>query len=418
MTLKHITAPEARRLAYRLICARGLRIRHRHLPSLAPGVLAGLRELHLCGVPRRYSGSGGGGGGISNLHRLPPKLRILKLTHCKLPTAKPFWPEALAACPELEAVTYLEDFFVGTYAASVDHMIDLVAHGAPRLRHLDIEGSWIVMYPTVYATRFTGVREATARAYAQPPVTSSTLRHFRAACQQAPLGVDAPLDTLSIAEPCQAPFVVSKMGAAALSHTRSLTYKCTCKAFDASRLASFENLRELTVRIDSIVTRAHARDCLATLAHLPRSLRRLTLSLDIWAMRLHDDSGIEWGDEPLKHLDDLEYLAVEMLFPPASAGSLLTSWLGVPAGVRTVRFQFKQHVNEAFQDEIERLLVDEALDPQHDAVLALRQRWAEAMDLKVCRTDLDACMAKHPGATMHHNLPHLVAAHPRVVYCS
>lgn len=407
-------------------CARGLSTPQADLPALLPllvGRWAALQALRVRGVPRRY------GGTLPDARQpgLPvpsglAALRCLTLHHCRMPEhvpARPFWAEVFAACPRLKSVAVVGDYFLGNYARDVNHAIDLVVHGAPLLERLDLEGSWLVFRPRA-GDEDTEVGRAVARVAAQAPVRSSTLRHYRAACKQAPVGVDAPLlEAMDVEEPADPPYLAcaARLGPGTLAGLRRLTWRQCWPAFDAARLGAFSALRELDIHLGSACDPARASACLRTLSGLPRSLRRLALHLDVWRLRPPDPptSDIAWG-RPLQHLDALEELDVRMLFPPSSVGELLAGWLGAGPGLRLAAAAFEEPVCRGYEYAIRQLIEEDEVDPDDEIIDELRLAWERACQ-PVPGEGLAAWLDARPGgrAAVRGLGDRLACAHPRAL---
>lgn len=380
-----------------VLCARGIRVPQADSCHLADDPRwAALLSLRLRGMPRRY--------GVQE--DLLPQLAVprlswltsLTLHHCRLPEDRPFWPEVFAACPRLKAVTVVGDFFLGNYSVDVGHSVDLMVHGAPRLESLDMEGNWLVIHPDFWDTRsakFDEILEATVRAYSQQMVGSSTLRHFRNACKQVPVGVDAPLVSLDIDEPTEPPFVVSRLGPRTLEHVERMVWRHTWPKFDAGLLGGFRRLRDLEVHIAAATSPGRMAQCLDSLRGLPTCLRRLAVHLDIWAMRTYDDA-IDWGG-PLQHLGALEDLEIDMLFPPSTVEDLLGGWLGAGGCIRRVRVAFKECVCCGYEDAIQNMIQELDVDPGDEAIIELQEAWREA-SRPVSGDGLCEWLRRHPGA--------------------
>ena len=411
-----LTCRDMRAAVATVLCARGLRASQTDAPALADPRWSTLLSLRLRGMPRRY--------GVQD-SRLPelvaPRfqwLASLTLHHCRLPADRPFWPEVFVACPRLKRVTVVGDFFMGNYAVDVNHAADLVAHGAPRLERLDMEGNWMIIHPRFWTpAEPADILQATTRVYSHPAVESTTLRHYRAACKQVPLGVNAPLVSLHIDEPSEPPFVVSRMGPRTLEHVERMVWRHGWPKFDAGLLGAFRRLRDLEVHIESATSPARMTRCLDSLCGLPTSLRRLSVHLDIWAMRTYEDD-IRWG-EPLRHLHLLESLEVEMLFPPSTVGDLLAGWLGAGEAVRRVQAAFKEPVCRGYEHAIQQLVEEEDVDPEDDSVVELQDAWREAAR-PVANDGLLAWLHRHPGArvVVRGLKDRLECAHPRAAIAS
>lgn len=304
-------------------------------------------------------------------------LRTLRLHHPRLPARAPFWPAVFAACPALESVGVIGDYFLGNYASDVDHATDLVELGAPRLRHLDVEGGWMVVYPVEDSPDLAPIARASSRAFAHAPVASSTLKTYRAACRQAPLPVDAPLERLEIVEPnamhpgrWDARQLVGRFGPTTRASVRELRLSAFWPSFDASALAGFSALEDVSISIGHTCYASRLSACLASLRHLPAGVRRLRLALDLWGMRAGDGDGVEWGT-PLRHLGALESLRLDVTFCPTSAPRLVEAWMGAGPSVREVTLRFADVPWKTFEDELEQYRADQPdADSEDDEMIA------------------------------------------------
>lgn len=378
---------------HRVLERQGVRLRDRDVAKLDRWL--GTHHLVLTGTPRRYAR-----GPQPGLSLLPPlaNLRTLTVHHCRIPATVRFWPHVFAACPALESVRTVNDFFLANYAADVAHCVDLVTHGAGRLRTLDIEGSWLVLYPiNVAAHDMDDVHAAVSRVQTMPPVPSTTLVEYRAACQQVPLAVDSSvLQRLVVDERHEKPLVLARMGPATRRSCREVEWHVGWSVFDGGLLADFTALESLALQID--VTRPDsASRCLESMARLPAGLQSLTLALDTYMMAW-DDSAVEWG-RPLRHLTSLKHVRIELRYPLSTIGQLFEDWMGAPpAGLESVAVYFQESIDDQFREELGRLM-DEDADPEGEEVLDVRQRWMEAA------RDLDP----GPLVAWLHAAPHCIA---------
>lgn len=364
-----------------VLSRRGLTVADRHADCIFKnGAWAALQSLTIRGIARKFFHG-------PYVHISPPaipfaSLRSLVLTHCHLPPDRKFWPCVFEACPALEAVSSTTDFHSPTYASDVSHHVDLLTLGVPRLRRLDVEGVWMLVYPI---NAVTSGREdifgAVTAAHAVGAVASSTLEFFRLACQQVPVSVDSSaLRHAVVVEPHQKPLVVSRMGPASHAALRRLDWRVPWQAFDAAALAPFRALTDLTIRLEASSASRVSR-ALATLAHVPPTVKHLRLVLDTWLMSW-DDSGVEWG-APLQHLTALQSLDVEMKFCPSTAATLLAGWMGAgaaaggAAAIRRVRVAFLETLDHEFQHEVDRL-IEEHGEHADDSVDQVRQEWRHA----------------------------------------
>lgn len=394
------------RLTHEVLEKRGLVMRSKHAALLPAWTGAG--TLLIRGTPRRYSR-----GPQTALPLLPPfaNLTSLHLRHCRMPAGQRFWAHVFEACPRLHTVGVVNDFFVGNYASDVHHCLDLALCGAHRLKSLDIEGSWMVLYPV--QTISPGMEDAHAavtRAHALPPVATSTLEVYRTTCRQVPLAVDSPcMRRLVVDERHEPPLVLDRMGPMTRASCRELVWKVSGAVFDGAQLRSFRQLASLDLRIDTSKA-DRASQCLAALAHLPCSLRCLKLVLDTWLMSW-DDSGVAWG-RPLEHLHALEQLHIEVRAPPKTVPDLLAHWMGAPpAGLTRVGLAFMEDVDAQFEYEITRQLSYDADAPD---VAHVRSRWdtaAAPIDPMPLLIWLEAAPRCHLAV---HNLGALDVRHPRV----
>lgn len=355
----------------RIVTERGIRVKHQNVGVVAkyPDVTA----LTVRGLPARFGSAVRQAMGVLSLPGLP-RLTSLTLHHPRLPDA-PFWPVVFARCPALRHVRLINDFYMSSYAKDVRHAVDLYMHGAPRLTHLDIEGGWLVLYRIANQADFGDAAAAIEAAHTMPPVPSSILTRLRTSCRQIPMTVDAPLTHLEIEEPHEKPFVAGRMGPLTLQSVEHLVWKACWPAADAGPLGRFANLRVADIHLLSVSSPSRMESCLRTLAALPRTLRRLTLHLDLWMMRTYD-SYIAWGD-PLAHLD-LEHLEFDMLFPPSSIEDLLGGWLGAggPA-MRTAFMRFRQSAAWCIEEELEQVR-ERGEDSEDESVVELKNLWEAA----------------------------------------
>lgn len=391
---------------------KALRVRHSRAAEAA-AACPDAQGLLVHGFPRRYST--GAGSAVLGVLRPPPsmpRLQTLELHHPRLPTAPGFWPAVFAGCPVLHRVKFIGDFFISNYGADVEHVMELLTHGAPRLRDLDIEGGWMVLYRLNESTvdmdpRLARVVKALAD---MPPVPTTTLRRLRHACQQVPLGVDGPVEDLYVDEQYDGPLLVARrLGPLTLASVTRLTWRARWPSCDARALGAMTALRDADVALFGTSTPDRLHDSLCSLRGLPPGLRRLKLDLDVWLMRA-GDSGIHWPD-PLEHLERLERLELSMLFPPASVETLLGQWLGAGPSVRAVSVRFSQSATCGLEDEIERL-VEEQLDDE--TLEDLHRRWDCAVR-QVDGAGLAAWLDARPGAVATiRGLP-MSCTHPRCV---
>lgn len=394
------TSREFRRITAVLAAAKRLRLASRHAGTLAYPRWQQLRDLMLCGHASRY------GYAPDLMPRIAPlclrALESLTLRHVRLQPR--FWPAVFEHCLALRHVAVVGDFYMKDYDEDVRHAIDLVVHGAPRLTKLEIEGTWLVLYPTP--------TNSDLRARTLPAVQSDTLREYRAGCRQAPMGVDAPLDVLVVEETATFPFLVSRMGPRTLQHTRKLVWRCSWPAFDARLLRGYVGLRVADLTLSSVALPCRMAKCLRTLSGLPAGLRELSLHLDVWMMRTYEHD-IEFG-RPLEHLTGLESLRIEMLFPVESTCQLLAEWMGIGDSVRSVVLDFEEPGARGYEEEIVRLMEEDEAASDDETVLDLRARWSDAMQ-PLDPQPLLAWLQSHPACHVTiRNLPTLRCRHARL----
>lgn len=365
------------------------------------------------GFPRRYSTVAAGLGTLAPPPAMP-RLRTLELHHPRMPSAPGFWPLVFERCPLLRRAKFVGDFFMGNYGADVEHVMELITHGAPRLHDLDIEGGWMVLFRVNEATldldpRLGRVLKALAT---MPPVPSTTLRRLRHACQQVPLGVDGPVEDLFVDEQYDGPLLVAqRLGPRTLTSVTRLRWKARWPSCDARALGAMTRLRDADISLLGTSTPSRLTYCLDSLVGLPASIRRLKLDLDVWLMRA-GDSDVQWPDV-LGHLDRLERLELTMLFPPTSIETLLGHWLGAGPAVRSVLLKCTQPATCALEDEIARLVVEESVPSDDETLMELNARWAHA-SRPVSGAPLAAWLAARPGATATiRGVPNLSCSHPR-----
>lgn len=398
---------------------KALRVRHSRAAEAA-AACPDARGLVVQGLPRRYSTLTGSA--VLGVLRPPPgmpRLRVLELHHPRLPSAPGFWPAVFAACPLLHRVKFIGDFFISNYGADVEHVVELLTHGAPRLRDLDIEGGWLVLYRLTESTvdmdpRLARVVKALA---AMPPVPTTTLRRLRHACQQVPLGVDGPVEDLYVDEQYDGPLLVARrLGPRTLASVTRLTWRARWPTCDARALEAMTALRDADVSLFGTSTPGRLHDSLCSLAGLPAGLRRLKLDLDVWLMRT-GDSDVPWP-EVLGHLERLERLELSMLFPPASVGRLLACWLGAGPSVRAAGLRFRQSGTCSLEEEIARLVEEELASGDDEALGELHGHLSRAAR-EVDGTGLAAWLDARPHAVATiRGLPGLQCAHPRCVSTS
>lgn len=225
-----------------------------------------------------------------------PLLRRLVLRHPRYP-ASPFWPAVFAGCPLLEEVEVVCEFSANPvqYEHAARHAVDLVMHGAPRLRQLSITGHGALLdcVPVM------------------PEVSSTTLREYGALCPQAPVAVRASLDHLMVGGRDlvrMAPTDVRRVSA---------------------RVLSLDELRALPSTVEHLDVRLIARDMSCTES---------------------------WGT-PLAHLSSLRTLAVDMTAPPTGECALdfLRHWLGCPPGIRHVVATFVEPATYALEELLDHM---------------------------------------------------------------
>lgn len=378
----------------RVRCRRGIRVRHERVDILADPRWATLARVDVRGMPWRY---------VTRL--LPPlrldcvvglvHLRALHLHHPRMPP-DPVWPTVFAACPGLREVKVVGDFYMHNYAQDVGHCTDLVVHGAPRLERLDLEGGWLVIFPRGMTSEAPGIQAAIRRMRDTPPVVSGTLRSFRTACKQVPIGVDAPLQCLEIDDTAYPPLAIERMGPVTRAATECVTWKTSWPHCDARHLAGFTGLSSADIHLGFMSRAARASEALRSLAHLPRTLRRVTLRLDLWLMA-PEDSEVEWG-APLAHLQRLEDLDVEVTFPPLTVAELVAGWMGAGgAALRRVRARFQATAAAPLEREFDRLAEDGAC-LEDETMVELLDGMARVSG-RVDPGPLTAWLDRHPGAT-------------------
>lgn len=358
-----------------VLCRRGLVVWDRHARTIfTHECWAEVRRLTVRGVSRRLFH---GPYVTVPLPSMPlARLDTLVLTHCRLPVGQPFWPAMFDACPVLADVRVTTDFFASEYASDVRHHMDLMTLGVPRLKRLDVDGEWMVVYPVnAVAAGQQDIYDAVMAVQALRPVKSSTLERVRMACRQAPITIDSTaLQSAVVHEPHEKPLVVSRMGAGSRESCHHLDWRASWEVFDAAALAPFRSLTHLTIRLEAGRAVRVSR-CLATMTNLPPTITHFRLVVDSWLMN-YDDSRVEWG-EPLAHLTRLRELDVEMKFPPSTVAVLLGRWMGAGASVRRARASFLETIDREFQNTIEWLIEDHG-EHADDAVDEVRQAWKDA----------------------------------------
>lgn len=330
--------------------------------------------------------------------RPPPFRNLVSLTlvYPRYPTTGTFWKCVFDESPALRHVTTLGDFNVSAYASQVGHHADLVRLGAPRLNTLDIQGGWLVIYPTPYSmSAHADIAAAVAAVHKVPPVASRTLRKYRAACRQVPIGVDAPLDTLVIDETHDPPHLLSLMGPLTARSTRTLVWTSFWPNVESLAIGRFSGLESLDLTVESASSPATVSECIRALHALPPGLRRLRVQFDMWVMRARD-SRIDWG-RPLGHLR-LEALELRLLFPPDTTPELLSGWLGVRSA-RLVDLEFREPTSRGWESRLDAMLLDDLVDAEDSVVMDVQDRIEHAMR-PMCSEGLEAWLDAHPEATV------------------
>lgn len=394
-----LTCRDLRAAMIAVACARGMRVQQPDVAHVMTPRWHALSDLVVRGLKRRYSVRAELVPPMPPLLVLP-MLRSLSLDHCHLPSDRPFWPATLECCPRLASVKIDGDFFRSNYAADLNHAVDLLVHGAPRLQRLEMTSNWMVIQPRGHRGRAVRLSdEATLRAIDRacslPPVASATLRHYRSSLKQAAFAVDAPLVSLDIEEPYEPPFVVSRLGEVTLGSVERLVWRQSWPNFDGHLLSGFQRLADLELHIDLASSDKYINKCIDSLRGLPRRLRRLVLRMDMLSLGLQG-TDFAWGC-PLQHLDALRELDIRMLFPPSSLPQLLGGWMGAGASVREVRVAFDEPVSSAYESAIAQLLEEEEADPEDDTVLELREAWEDAAQ-GVGGDSLSLWLDRHPAA--------------------
>lgn len=437
------TCRELRHVGKTLNCERGIRVSQRgdgHFDARAWQDLENL-ELVGCGVyglaPRPVDSHAV----IGDLWRLR-RLRRLALHNADLPATggvNGFWARLFRGCPQLEDVQVYGGFRMRKYSSDVAHFMDLVRLGAPRLRSLDIEGGWLVLYtatPSLLSTTSAlSLASATQidRMLAMPPTVSTTLRHYRCASHQTPLGVDAPLLTLCVDEPSVPPLAMARMGDVTRASVQDLTWSACWRVFDAGLLRGFRSLRRCSLTLlGSSTAFVRVAEAVATLRHLPEGVQDLAVHVETWCV---DDYGlvdaeldaqsaagatgatgrVSWP-APLSHLRCLRSLDVELTAPTGATAQLLGHWLGAGPSLRTARMAFWQAPSRQYELELLRLQEENAGDvDEHDEyVVELRRALARASQPLEAPGLIDWLDAhQHTVATIQ-GLPALVTKHPRL----
>lgn len=349
-------------------CHRGVVVKHEAADVLSHPRWQDLRHLAIKSVPRRFVN-------FKPMRELDAaclmglrQLESLDLYHPRLPSA-PVWPAVFQSCLCLRRVKVVGDFYMSNYARDVNHCVDLVEWGAPRLESLDVEGGWMIICPRGRPDD-DDISAATRRAITTPPVPAPALTTYRAACKQAAVSVDAPLlRHLEVEESGQETCFLARMGPRTRASVRSLVWKASRPCADAmGGLGLFGNLESAELHLGALSMPHLATTTLCGLASLPAGLRRLALHVDLWVMS-PDDSHIEWG-EPLRHLNALEDLSVECTFAPSSIDDLLAQWLGAGPSMRRVRANFHWPAAHALRVEM-RTLIEAGADSEDQAMAEL-----------------------------------------------
>lgn len=346
-----------------------------------------------------------------SLPRAMPFLERLAIGRARLP-AGPFWKTVFETCPMLQHVSLMTNFDVTNYATDVQHHMDLHTIGAPRLKSLDTEGGWMILYPPpvephpqpAIDAAFAAIR----RVNAMEAVPSSTLRTYRVACRQAPVGVDAPLDFLDIEERFDPPYIVSRMGPLTLRTTKRLRWKTYWPTVDASLLAGYIGLDTLDLVIEAAHTAWRLSKCLRTLDALPRSLKNVSLTVEAYSgLVMWDD--VKWGT-PLAHLS-LDSLKIRMT-SPHTIHELLTSWMGATA--KRIFIEFDEPESAGWDRLLHKLLVEDLAHVEDESVLAAQYRRDRSVE-PIDPSGLDAWLEAHPDSmvTIRGLGGRLRTAHPR-----
>lgn len=400
-----------RQAVHAVRCQHGITVRHEASDVLADARWHALRHLAIKSVPRR----------LVNFKPLPeldvtcltglPRLESLDLYHPRLPSV-PVWPTVFRACPLLRRVRVVGDFYMSNYARDVNHCVDLVTWGAPRLEALDVEGGWMVICPRGRPDD-DDISAATRRAITMPPVPSSALTRYRAACKQAAVSVDAPrLRHLEVEESGQETCFLARMGPRTRAAVRTLEWKAARPSDDALRsLGLFGALESAELHLGALSVPQLASAAVRGLASLPAGVRRLALHLDLWVMS-PDDSDIEWGT-PLQHLRSLEEVYVEATFAPATTDQLLAHWLGAGPSTRRVRAKFHWPAAHSLRVEM-RTLMEEGADSEDESMAEVLEGLRHAT-APICDGGLRRWLDARPLATAQvAGLDgRLVCAHPR-----
>lgn len=375
----------------RVRCRRGIRVRQDGCDMLEDPRWAALTALDVRGMSWRYVTRPLPVLRVESVTALAA-LRALHLHNPRMP-ARPVWPAVFGACPALRDVKFYGDFYMHNYARDVHHCIDLLEHGAPRLERLDMEGGWMTFCHSE-SSHDTDIRRAVIRMHSTPAVRSDTLRAFRAACKQVTVGVDAPLHSLVIDDSPYPPVAIKRMGPVALACTETLAWKSMWSRFDGAHLACFARLASADIRVGGLRYATRVSACMASLAHLPTSLRSLRVRLDTWWME-PDESGVAWG-EPLRHLGALTDLELDITFPPLTVGELLGGWMGARPSIRRVRARFQHAAVQSLEREYD-TLVGEGADVEDEIVQGLCAAMARVSH-RVDPSGLSAWLDRHPGA--------------------
>jgi hypothetical protein len=427
------TCRELRAVGKALNCERGLRVSQRsgHFDAQAWRDLAAL-EVVGCGVfyvaPRAQDAQAV----VTDLWRLRG-LRRLTLHNAELPAAgglDGLWDKIFRGCPRLEDVQVYGGFRMRKYGSDVAHYMDLVRLGAPRLRSLDIEGGWLVLYPTLSAGYVNTALNAASvsqidRMLAMPPTPSTTLRHYRCASHQTPLGVDAPLESLCVDEPSVPPLALARMGDLTRRSVRDLTWSASWRVFDGRLLEGFSGLRACSLTmLGSSTSFARVAAAVDSLRHLPDRLERLSLNIETWCV---DDA---FGDDyepprepaswprPLGHLRRLRQLGLELTTPTRATPALLGEWLGAgSASLETASVSFWEAGTRRYEMELIRLQEenDGEVDENDDYVAELHRALSQAC-AAVEAPGLVQWLDAHPGVTATvSGMPTLATRHPRLL---
>lgn len=355
--------------------------------------------------------------------------KLNALDVCSVSLRPGFWQAVFECCQRLRVLRVRQQppehrEYYKTLISYLRSTADLLKYGVPRLERLRLAST--TWFPDEFPDEFPGAAQAPQAIPSEfardveaavrflrdaVPVSSSTLICLENYSGTAVLGVDAPLQTLHAVHGDPA----SVMGPVTLETLEVARWRPSWSALDFSRLAPFRNLHTAELRVDAR-NLVDTNRAIATLRHLPRSLRKLDLEVDLWFALTSVDglaaSEVHWGT-PLEDHDRLETLTVDVTFVPATARQVLQDWLGVGSGVKFVMLRFQVDHAEEYSREIEENYHD--IDEEDDWMISMREAQHEAATIPLHGGWLSDWLWRHPNAIacVVNASPTFQCAHPR-----